>query len=55
MDIAGRPSPTVLEYSVRLELTFAEPFETVGIAPGAIGNYILIPLVSFMLVLSLNV
>jgi hypothetical protein len=44
----------LIEYSGRLLQTFAKPFETVGTAPGAIGNYIFIPLALFMLVLSLR-
>ena len=44
----------VVEYSARLLLTFAKPLETHGAAPGAIGNYILIPLALLMLVLSLR-
>jgi hypothetical protein len=44
----------VIEYSGRLLLTFAKPLEIEGTAPGAIGNYILIPLALLMLVLSLK-
>jgi hypothetical protein len=33
-----------VEYTVRLLLTFAKPLETHGTAPGAIGNYLIIPL-----------
>lgn len=44
----------LLEYSVRLLLTFFKPVETSGTAPGAIGNYILIPLAAVMLWLSLR-
>ena len=40
----------VLEYGVRLLLTAWKPFETSGTAPGAVGNYILLP-VSFILFL----
>ena len=40
----------ILEYGGRLLLTFIKPFETTGTAPGAIGNYILLPL-SFLLFL----
>lgn len=42
------------EYSGRLLLTFAKPFETHGTAPGAIGNYIFVPLALIMLFLSLR-
>jgi hypothetical protein len=45
---------TLIEYSGRLLLTFAKPVEIRGTAPGAIGNYVLIPLALFMLVLSLK-
>jgi hypothetical protein len=34
-------------------LALAKPFETLGTAPGAIGNFVLIPLALLMLVLSL--
>jgi hypothetical protein len=45
---------TVIEYCGRLLLTFAKPFEIHGMAPGVIGNYVLIPLALLMLVLSLR-
>ena len=45
---------TVIEYSGRLFLTVAKPFEIRGTAPGAVGNYILIPLALIMLFLSLR-
>jgi hypothetical protein len=35
-------------------LIFAKPIVTSGTAPGAIGNYVLIPLALLMLVLSLK-
>ena len=44
----------LIEYTGRLLLTFAKPIVTSGTAPGAIGNYVLIPLASLMLVLSLK-
>lgn len=44
----------VVEYAGRLLLALAKPFETSGTAPGAVGNYILIPLALLMLVLSLQ-
>ena len=44
----------LIEYSGRLLLTFAKPFEVVGTAPGAVGNYVFIPLALIMLVLSLR-
>ncbi len=42
----------LVEYSGRLLLIFTKPFETVGTAPGGVGNYIFIPLALLMLVLS---
>lgn len=44
----------LVEYSGRLLLTFAKPFETAGTAPGGVANYIFIPLALIMLVLSLR-
>lgn len=44
----------LVEYLGRLLLTFAKPVVTQGTAPGAIGNYVLIPLALIMLVLSLK-
>lgn len=44
----------LIEYSGRLLLAVAKPFETTGTAPGAIGNYVLIPLALVMLALSLK-
>jgi len=44
----------LLEYLGRLLLTFAKPIATRSTAPGAIGNYILIPFALLMLVLSLK-
>ena len=43
----------VIEYGVRLVLTWWKPLETDGTAPGAVGNYVLVPLLVLMLVLSL--
>lgn len=42
------------EYSGRLFLTFYKPILLEGTAPGGVGNYILIPVALFMLVLSLQ-
>lgn len=42
----------LIEYSGRLVLAFARPFETAGTAPGAIGNLIFVPLALLMLALS---
>jgi hypothetical protein len=44
----------LVEYTGRLLLTFAKPIVTDGTAPGAIGNYVLIPLALLMLALSLK-
>ena len=44
----------MIEYGGRLLLTFAKPFEIVGTAPGAVGNYVFILLALIMLVLSLR-
>ena len=43
-----------LEYSGRLLLGLYKPLETIGTAPGATGNLIIIPLALIMLVLSLR-
>jgi hypothetical protein len=44
----------LFEYVGRLLLAFAKPIVTDGTAPGAIGNFVLIPLALLMLVLSLR-
>jgi hypothetical protein len=44
----------VFEWTVRLLLGFAKPLETVGTAPGAIGNLLIPPLALIMLVLALR-
>ncbi len=44
----------VVEYAGRLVLTFAKPFELAGTAPGAIGNWAMLPLAAAMLALSLR-
>ncbi len=44
----------LIEYTVRLLLTFTKPMEIVGTAPGAIGNYLMIPLGMIMLILALG-
>ncbi|MEZ4637021.1 MAG: hypothetical protein R2856_19060 [Caldilineaceae bacterium] len=43
-----------VEYTGRLLLAFAKPFETHGTAPGAIGNWVMIPLALALLALSLR-
>ena len=44
----------VFEYAMRIVLGVMKPVETIGTAPGAIGNYVLIPLALIMLALSLR-
>lgn len=44
----------IFEYGMRIVLGTIKPIETTGTAPGAIGNYIIIPLAIIMLVLSLR-
>jgi len=43
----------VVEYAVRLLLTFYKPMEIIGTAPGAVGNYILVPVLALMFMLSI--
>jgi len=44
----------ILEYGGRLLLTFIKPFEITGTAPGAVGNYVMLPLAFLLFLLSLN-
>ena len=44
----------IFEYVMRIVLGAIKPIATTGTAPGAIGNYIVIPLAIVMLVLSLR-
>jgi hypothetical protein len=44
----------IAEYLARLLIALAKPFETSATAPGAVGNYILPPLLFVMLLLSLR-
>lgn len=44
----------IVEYGMRIVLGAIKPIETVGTAPGAIGNFIIIPFAIMMLVLSLR-
>lgn len=44
----------LFEWGGRLILSSAKPFETVGQAPGGVGNYIFTPLALLMLVLALR-
>jgi hypothetical protein len=43
----------IVEYAVRLALTVAKPFEVSGTAPGGVGNYMMVPVLILMFVLSL--
>ena len=43
----------IIEYTMRIVVGMIKPFEITGIAPGAIGNYIIIPLAIIMLILSI--
>jgi hypothetical protein len=45
---------TALEYGLRLSLGVFKPLEVTGTAPGAVGNYVLVPLALVMLWLSLG-
>ncbi len=42
-----------LEYALRLTIGHAKPIETLGTAPGEIGNYVLVPAAVLMLILSI--
>lgn len=44
----------IVEYVGRLGLGSAKPVELMGIAPGVVGNYILIPLFIVLFLLSLK-
>lgn len=44
----------IIEYSLRIIIGFLKPIETTGIAPGAIGNLIILPLALIMLCFSLS-
>jgi hypothetical protein len=44
----------IFEYGMRIVLGAIKPIETTGRAPGAIGNFIIIPLALIMLILSLR-
>ncbi len=43
----------VLEYIGRLAMGLLKPIETVGTAPGAIGDFIIIPLAAILFVFSI--
>ena len=43
----------IIEYTMRIMVGLMKPFETTGVAPGAVGNLIVIPFAIIMLVLSL--
>lgn len=42
----------IIEYSMRIALGLYKPFQTTGIAPGSIGNYVIVPLALIMFILS---
>lgn len=44
----------IFEYAMRIVLGELKPIETTGTAPGAIGDYIIVPLASVMLFLALR-
>jgi hypothetical protein len=44
----------IVEYTMRIVLGVLKPIETVGTAPGAVGNFIIVPLAVIMLFLSLR-
>ena len=44
----------IIEYLSRILIGMIKPFETMGTAPGAIGNFILVPLVFVMLIFSIK-
>lgn len=44
----------IAEYIMRIFIGWMKPIETLGTAPGGIGNWILVPLCSVMLALSLS-
>lgn len=43
----------IIEYIMRMVIGIMKPIVTIGTAPGAIGNYIFVPLTILMLILSL--
>jgi len=44
----------IIEYSMRIVLGFLKPIGMTGTAPGAVGNFIIVPLAVIMLFLSLR-
>ena len=44
----------LIEYTMRIVFGFLKPIETAGTAPGAIGNFIIVPIAVIMLFLSLK-
>lgn len=44
----------IFEYAMRIALGEMKPIETTGTAPGAIGDYVIVPLATVMLLLSLR-
>lgn len=45
----------IIEYSMRLVIGIMKPIETIGTAPGGIGNYILIPVCFILFLMSVKV
>jgi len=43
----------IIEYIMRIGVGLLKPFETVGIAPGVVGNYIMVPLAVILFFLSI--
>jgi len=43
----------IIEYGMRIILGMLKPIDTVGTAPGGIGNFLIVPLAILMLILSL--
>ena len=44
----------IIEYSARIIFALVKPIHTMGVAPGDIGNYIMVPLAILMFILSLT-
>jgi len=42
----------IVEYSVRIALTFFKPIEIAGTAPGGVGNYVMVPVLIILFVFS---
>jgi hypothetical protein len=44
----------IFEYGMRIVLGLIKPIETIGTAPGGIGNFFIVPLAIIMLILSIR-